>query len=450
MGKYAILIVSALIFSMITYSHGLKNALFMSNTRTVQSFSQNQAHNIAQSAAMMALNNLRNNEHSPFLPDTDEIFLFPTSDGFEPWPELSGSYNLGFTNQGDSLLVLHSTGRFEETNYRVNLGIMIGPSIWNPHVDQAVHAEVDIDMSNATENAIKGDVSINNNSNSSVKLGDQQRVKITDDIFVPGGGDHVVSGRLGNLGGEVQSIQWPLNFNLPLFPEFPTISENYPYDNNTVLNPEDYDGKYINEITVSGSNTLTINTGDEDEVHVMHVGSLKLQASDILLTGEGKLIVYVESELDLNGNAKFNKDGDVNQLEVYYRGYSEVDLIDDEPIDEGDISMSGNNQIVGSLYAKNANIKLAGTAGIVGNIITGGSSVSIQGNANLSSTTEARIVYAPNAFVEISGNSKLYGSVISDRFKASGSATVTYVKDLDANLPELMQEGGNFEVAYWN
>jgi hypothetical protein len=450
MGKYAILIVSALIFSMITYSHGLKNALLMSNTRTVQSYSQNQAHNIAQSAAMMALNNLRNDENSPFLPGVDDAFYFPSYDGFEPWPELHGSYNLNFVNQDGSLLTLQSTGQFEETKYRVNLGIMIGPSIWNPNVDQAVHAEDEIDLSNATTNAVKGDVSINNNSNSSVKLGDQQRVKITDDIFVPGGGDHVVAGRLGNLGGDVQSIQWPLNFNMPLFPEFPTISENYPFNNNTVLNPEDYDGKYINEIHVSGSNSLTINTGGEDEVHTLHVGILKLQASDIILTGEGKLIVYVESELDLNGNAKFNKDGDVNQLEVYYRGYSEVDLIDDEPIEEEDITMTGNNQIIGSLYAKNANIKLAGTAGIVGNIITGGTSVSIQGNANLSSTTEARIVYAPNAFVEISGNSELYGSVVSDRFKASGSATVTYVKDLDVNIPDLMQEGGNFEVAYWN
>src|SRR6056297_2595420 len=104
MGKYALLLVSALIFSLLTYSYALKNALFQSNVRTVQSFSQNQAHNIAHSAAMVAFNEILNNSDTDFVPDLDDSYSYPNDGSFANWNELHGKYRLDMVNQGDSML----------------------------------------------------------------------------------------------------------------------------------------------------------------------------------------------------------------------------------------------------------------------------------------------------------------------------------------------------------
>jgi hypothetical protein len=125
MGKYSLIIVAALIFSLLTYSYALRNATFQSNARTVQSFSQNQAHNIAQSALMVAINDIRNDPaDSDFHPVTDEIFYYPSEDGFADWGDMHGYYNVSATNQGDTLLIVQSTGRFEETDYVVTAGLV--------------------------------------------------------------------------------------------------------------------------------------------------------------------------------------------------------------------------------------------------------------------------------------------------------------------------------------
>lgn len=74
MGKYAIFIVSALIFSVITYSHGLRNALFISNSRIIQNYSQNQAHNIAHSSLMAAVKDLNENGGNITIPNPGGTF----------------------------------------------------------------------------------------------------------------------------------------------------------------------------------------------------------------------------------------------------------------------------------------------------------------------------------------------------------------------------------------
>ena len=442
MGKYAIFLVSALIFSMITYSHALKNALFMSNTRTVQSFSQNQAHNIAQSAAMMAINNLRNDDNSIFLPEHDEILSFPDLNEFTPWPELNGSYNLHFTNQGDSLLVMQSTGLFEETIYRVTLGLIIGPSIWDPNLDQTLHAENIIDL-NGSGDMVIGEVSINSTATNAVKLGNQSKIKITDDLYIGPGGDKdaVVTGNHNNVGGEIHSLPRKLNYEFPIFPEFPTNFTSFTGEIQNELYPSDYSGKYISELKLQGSSDLTIHTGDENQV--LHLGSFDVQSSNINIVGDGHLTIYVENLFDVKGNAKINENGDVNQLKIYYRGNPEVDLYD-ETLDFG-----GNTQINGTLVADKASINMNGTAGITGNVITGGHNVTINGNPSLV-LEHSRVIFAPYAKIEAKGNVNILGSVIADEFYGSGNATIEYQK-LDVDLPDdLEQEGGGYDVAFWN
>jgi len=118
MGKYALILVGALIFSVLTYSYALKNALFQSNTRTVQSFSQNQAYNIAQSAAMVTINDIRNIGSSDFNPGFDETYTYPLDGGYASWDDMHGDYRVQVANQADTLLVVQTTGRFEKSMHR--------------------------------------------------------------------------------------------------------------------------------------------------------------------------------------------------------------------------------------------------------------------------------------------------------------------------------------------
>lgn len=450
MGKYALIMVGALIFSLLTYSYALKNALFQTNVRSVQSYSQNQAHNIAQSAAMLAINELRSGdkETSIFFPNDEvvgEVKSYPSATTFEDWKDdVHGSYHLDFTLQSDELLIVESTGKFEDVTHKATVALSFGLVPWNPKIDQAVHAEHKIEMTGSDQ--IIGDASINSNNSGSVDLGSGND-KITGNLFLGSGGeaDQVLAGNDLGIGGEIKTVPGKQDFRMPPFPEFPEIELNAGSVNGgTTLDPEDYHNKYFNEINLKGNSKLVINTGSEGDSLTVHVGALDIQSSDIELEGDGHLKIYVDTKLNMKGNAtvNVNNNGDVSQLELFYKGYQEVDLYDET------LAFGGTTQLNGSLFADKANINLNGTAGIQGNIITGGGSVVVNGNPNLVSEN-ARVIFAPNALVELKGNVSLEGAVISDQFKSNGNGTVEYISDLDAELPDLLEQA-NFDIVYWN
>jgi len=454
MGKYAILLVSALIFSMITYSHALKNALFMSNTRTVQSYSQNQAHNIAQSAAMMAIKDLQSGNNSNFKDLVNNLTAngtpeyYPNENTFINWDDLNGSYKLQFDKifqDGRELLRVSSIGNFQETVYTVNLGLSKN---WDPPLDQALHAETLIDLSTGSSDFINGQVSINSMNSNSVKLGNQNKTKINGDLLIAPGtdGDNILTGNHSNVSGTIGNLNRLYEYDMPIFPNedaeqekhrWPATGAPFIYQGENQLNPEDYDGRYINSLSLQGNSDLVINTGDQDRI--LHVGELDIQSSNITILGDGKLTVYVENFLDLKGNAKINEAGDVNQLMLFYRGNEEVDLYDET------LEFGGNTQFNGSLFAEKAKIRLNGTAGIQGNIITLGNEVIISGNPSLESEI-ARVIFAPNATVKAQGNVTINGAVIANEFHGSGNTTLNYQK-LDVDLPDLQ---GDLKITYWN
>ena len=446
MGKYAILIVSALIFSMITYSHGLKNALFMSNTRTVQSYSQNQAHNIAQSAAMMAIKNLRSDENSSLFPAADDIISFPSPDGFESWPEMQGAYNLTLSNQGNDLLVLSATGRFEETNYRTTIGLQIGTSMWDPTFDQALHSETSIlGQGNINIECVHDTpqchATLNSAEDGAVIL--DGNVVVDGDLFIGPGGiaENVING-IDKITGEIHTLQQKLNYPLPKFPNFEEqtfMPGNSIYSQSLTLEPEDYDQRHIPELMLtSGNNTLTINTGTEDRT--LRIGRMNLSGQNqINIIGEGKLNIYIDYEIDMKGGSAINENGETSSLNLFYRGNQDVELYDET------IELAGNTTFNGNFFADKANIRLRGTTGIQGNVITGGN-VDISGDAEAIS----RLIYAPEGTVSMGGGSVIKGSVISDNYISHGNAKLIFDQDLDADLPDLEIVGGGFPIVYWN
>ena len=429
MGKYALLIVAALIFSMITYSYALRNALFISNARTIQSYSQNQAHNIAQSAAMAAYNNLRG-ENSIFDYDNDTYNRIPENAPSEPWDELHGDYILEFT-RNDSLVVITSSGIFEEVTYQVNVGLIIGgKSIWSGGlVDKAIHAESSINLGNGD---VVGGVSLNNPF-SSFSMGPQ--ANISDDIMVYDSSIPTGSVELpGNNDMTVSNMAKPIIHEDPVFPQFPQNTLPLPEHNGQQsMYPEDYEPYFFDSFSTSNT---TINTNDQDRT--LHVNNLDLSGG-LELTGDGALSIYVEESLNL-GNGSINDNGLPENLNVYYKGSENV-------------SQSGNGSFYGNIFAESsdAQISIGGNPTFKGNIISFGNQVTLNGTPAASS-----LIYAPNAHVTLRGtgnpaNRTFYGAIVSDSFEASGQPIVEYDPEYASTLPELEQDSvEEYTISFWN
>ncbi|MCC5942368.1 MAG: hypothetical protein JJU37_12585 [Balneolaceae bacterium] len=430
MGKYAILIVSALIFSMLTYSYALRNAVLQSNLRTVQSYSLNQAQNIAQSAAMLAYNSIRSGENNIFEPNEGESFIYPLNNDFQIWPELNGEYRLSGTNQGDSLLIIQSTGLFEQTSYNVSFGVVLNSSgNWNPSViDQAVHAESEIDLGNGE---IDGDATLNQaynalkiNRNGSI-TGDFQ---FYNDALEPGNTGIENS----SIGKNIINMPERIEFDDPIFPDFPNnfmpLTEN---GSKQELFPSDIKNLRFKNFN---TNNTTINIGDEDIT--LHAENIDLSGG-LTIIGEGTLSLYVEESINL-GNAQINSSRSPKHLAIYYKGTQ-------------NIRYTGNGTMNSMIFAEadNINITIGGNPTFEGHIIATGNNTTINYNGT---PAAAALTYAPKGTVTLGGSAGSYhGAIVSDKFNANGRPVVTYDPDFASTMPPLKTENVNeYNISFWN
>lgn len=220
MGRYALIIVVGITFSTLMYSSALRNAVFFSSSRNVQSHSINQAYNIAQSAVMVAIDDARSDINSIFNPDKDSTYIYPAPNVFAEWEDLHGSYNITATNQGDSLLTLTSRGRYNESEYNVKVGLIYSLGLWDPIIDQAVHAENKIQLTGGA--IISGDAAINSIQSNAVYLGSSTSIDST--LFTgPGGVTDVVVNNKHKVG--MVFITCPKNWTIrcPYFQTSPCM-----------------------------------------------------------------------------------------------------------------------------------------------------------------------------------------------------------------------------------
>lgn len=443
MGKYAIFIVSALIFSMLTYSSALRNALFQSEFRNIESFSQLQSLNIANSAALVAINDIRNTSDSDFVPDAGDTYSYPSSTGFANWDDLAGSYNLQVTNQADTLLVLESSGRFQETNYRVNVGLTKGgTSEWLAlSVDKAIHSNTNMNLAGAK---ITGNLSLNE-SNSEFEGSPQANV--TGSLFNYDVGpvhDDELEEYNGSFtmpdGSDEEEYQesYPLSEKIthdnPQFPEFSVAGVNTYDGGEEILDYTSY--PYGIHFDTFSSNGTTIDTGAEGDVTRIYTNTLDL-SGELKLEGEGDVRFYVSESVNTGGNINSTSESPEN-LTIYYKGTSEV-------------SISGNQTFQGTIFSGNssADITLSGTVEFTGHIISFGDKVTLNGTPNNSS-----LIYAPSAEVIANGTGNKWGTfngaIVSDTFTASGQPQIIYNSDFASMMPDLEQEDNiEWVIVYW-
>lgn len=191
MGKYAIFLVLALTFSLLTYSYALRNSIFISNHRNVQSYSHNQANNIAQGIAMLSIKGIQSGDSS-FMPAENESVSIPSgSNEFEYWEEMQGEYrviiervtsDLGTAEYPVDEYVIYSTGRYDETEYTITAGV-IRTYKWSPNVDNAILSEELLDLGGDMD--IIGDITLNSDDASGLTLDGNAKINQGNVFFGP-------------------------------------------------------------------------------------------------------------------------------------------------------------------------------------------------------------------------------------------------------------------------
>ena len=441
MGKYAIFIVSALIFSMLSYSNALRNALFQSEFRNIESFSQLQALNIANSAALVAINDIRNTTGSNFEPATDDTYSYPSATGYADWEDLAGSYNIHVTNQADTLLDIESTGRFEESNYRVNVGLTKGgTSDWLAlSVDKAIHSETHMDLGggdvigNVSLNQANSEIEGANGANITGSLYNYHEGPVPDDELENYNGSFTTP-----EGVEEEDYQesYPLDDKIahtnPTFPEFTVSGVNTYNAGDEILDYTSYTyGIHFDTFTTNGT---TIDTGSEGDVTRIYTNTLDL-SKDLNLSGDGTVSIYVSESVKLTGGT-INPTSEIpDNLIIYYKGTS-------------DINYQANGSFTGTIFAGNneAGISIGGNIDFTGHIISFGDEVTLDGNPN-----NASLLFAPNATVTLGGTAGSFeGAIVSDKFINNGKPKIKFNSNFSSIMPNLQQEDNvEWVIVYW-
>lgn len=190
---------------------------------------------------------------------------------------------------------------------------------------------------------------------------------------------------------------------------------------------------YVDEdLELSSNTTLTFDLGDGDII--LRVRRLLLNQGHIQVNhnGTGKLYIFVDDVFHIAGSSSINHSWSASaaQLEdwakkvlVYYAGTIDKD--------GNDIRNPGNSyylkfpnavKVVATLHVKEAKIHITNGTGVVGNIISGGSKLQFDGGTN----SDVKVVYAPNAEIEVRGGALVTGIVVCDSFSMSGGARVKY------------------------
>lgn len=436
MGKYALIIVSALIFSILTYSSGLRNAMFTSNVRVVETFSENQAQGIAQSVMMSVLSEIKENgEVSMFIPEDGSQFQYPSA-GFEAWNDIRGSYSIQSSRSGETIQIV-TTGLFEEIQSRARAELIEIEPIWNPNFTSAVHSDGSISLGGSSK--IIGHASTNSTALGTVNLAPSTRIDSTLYIGPGGNPDGVVNqqNNSGNVGEGVETMAKEKEYPMPEFPDYPVkdiygTSVYVGGSTNQTLSVSEYDGLYIPEIRIESGTQLTIDLANGDRI--LHVGSLDIIQGHLHVAGAGKLTVYVENSFKLEGSSTVNNSGETDYMFTYYGGIAPLHF-------------AGSTIYNAGLFAESADITIIGSSSLRGHLITGGSDVYLFGDANANS----RVIYAPNAHVEMAGSSFVHGAVVSKSFEARGTAEVKFNPAYDSDLPDLMlNQEIMYQIVFWN
>lgn len=176
----------------------------------------------------------------------------------------------------------------------------------------------------------------------------------------------------------------------------------------------------VNDIKLSSNYRLTINVKDKDIS--LYVNSIQgIGHLDVKSQPGGSLTIYLADNISLNGHVN---ESDGNDLFMYIgpsNGQTKL------------VKSSGYGKFNASIYAKDANLEFVGSASMNGSILSGGKNVKVTGGTQIN--VPKKLIFAPNAHVEIIEGGTVNGGIVSDTFTISGGAKVNAASIALEELP---------------
>jgi len=352
-------------------------------------------------------------------------------------------------------LTIESQGRFDGKERTVKLTMLPDAVSFNSILDTAIFSEGKITVGNNSDNAeIYGTLGSN--------LGYPNPFELKNSTFE---GDLLLSADMeqdmineieNNIlseGYNATQMETNREYPLPVFPVFPEIEKgdaNFTEELKVKnKNPQtiNYSNEPLRYSKIDLKDNLFINTGDSaDDVMEIRVGELDIKNNKIILEGKGTLNLYVDESINSNGHGAINyysdveeKKNNLDKLMIYYAGSSEI-------------SLSGNEQIVGHFYSKTADIKLSGSGNIFGHIVSGGKKIEVKGNAFEDESADlVRMLYAPQTNINFSGGGDTSsGSIIGKSVSLANNMVVKQFQIPTENLPFQLESVGKFKKDYWH
>ncbi len=343
----------------------------------------------------------------------------------------NGLLNIEIVDAGNGIIKIISTASVNGISENVIVELEPGSSTNFSEFDKAIFSDDSISLTGG--GTVNGDIGINSNSNNSIEI--DGGPSINGDIYV--GPEADTDNALSyptwyQLQSNVYNLEEIVEYLLPEYPDFPEeLPERGNYKAKWWPEPEPITSSgWYNNITVQSH--LDIETNGQDIV----IRANKLTCTgdgQINIIGSGKVYFYIEDDFKLNGSGSVNKNGDPEDVFMYYSGSKKL-------------TFNGNNKLVGSLYAKDANLDLTGGGGVTGHMITGGDEVKINGGFY----GYVKAILAPEAEIKLTGGGTINGSVVGKEIEMSGGATVNYDNSLNDNLPEEIVGGSSGDyVRVW-
>jgi len=442
-GKYAIILIFTLVIALFTYNATMSDLSRSTLTRNIESYNNNQARNIANSAIQTLLQKIVDPDDNEFDVSSNNVQYFP-GDGYYYWEELNGNYRYHIENQDDTLLIVTSTGVVEGGEYSVDVVLDIGGDKWEPQFPLAVFAEKSIEM-HASSRVI-GHVGTNSTETNAVKL--TGVATIDSSLYIGPGGDPDVVVDIPAwrpteqaIKGGIKNLNQPHNYPMPEFPDFPDLGDSQgdiivsggPM-NNLVLQPSDFHNQYFDEVKIQNNRTLTLNLGDQD--WVIRVGILNIHQGHLILNGTGAITFYIEDEFKIGGSSTLNQNGQNSQSMIYYQGTD-------------GISIAGATKFKSNLFIENADLTITGAGAVpleTGHIISGGQNVTIAGAGSV----QSGVIYAPTSHVIMGGSGSATTTIVSDTFESSGNARVYHPGSIGDDFPDIDVGGLEYVIKSWN
>ena len=440
MGKLAIIIIISLIF-ITSYFVITNNSIKETSLSSAIKFhSDNHSKNIADSALQIGIRKITTQEwkiddKETFYMDNDFQWKKKGQSTKIPivkWDELSGYYSVSAERNGNEIVLttigtpdLNSNYKSESKAYfDIQEGSNSGPNLLD---FDGIHVESSIVLTGSSQ--IFGNLTSNTTANKSINLA--WSTKINGNLSFAGDNiDNIIEKPSGQPYGNLVTGTIKPNTVIsvppaPSYPDFPTLPNKGDFKTPWVsgLFYPIYDDGHYNLLEATSSRTITIFVGTE--TRKIRVNNLNISQGHIILSGTGKLIIYVDNQFTLGGDSSINKDGDNSKVHIYYSGVNAP-------------AIGGNTRVNSSISIKTAPFVIAGSNAIQGHIISGGSEIKITGNAEAIS----RLIYAPLANVIFEGSGRGKGNIICKSMSLTGDTRFFYndqwkddpIPDLDAGV----------------